>query len=104
MKKFVLIASIALLSSACVTTQTAKAPPATPQSAAAAITAAEAARSKASAVGYEWRDTAKLIAAAKKAMKAKDSEKAAKLARQAQHQSESALKQQAQQMDAATRF
>jgi hypothetical protein len=104
MKKIVFIASLALLGSACATTQTAEAPAATPPNAIAAIAAAEAASSKVSALGYEWRDTATLITDAKKALEAKDSATAVKLAQQAQRQSENALQQQAQQMDAASRF
>ena len=100
MKKLVLVASLALLSSACSNTQVVEAPAATPTTAAVAIAAAEAARSKAGAAGAEWRDTADLIAAAKKAEAAKDSAKATKLATQALHQSENALKQHADQMNA----
>ena len=103
MKRIVLAASIALLGSACTTTQVAesvKATAATPTGAAAAINAAEAARSKAAAVGAEWRDTAQLIEDAKKAEAAKDPATATELARQALHQSENALRQHAEQMNA----
>ena len=103
MKKTLFIASLALLASACASTQTAKLP-ATPENAAAAIAAAEAASNKAAAVGYQWRDTAKLIASAKKAESTKDSAKAIELAQLAHRQSENAIAQQAQQKDAANRF
>ena len=103
MKKTLLIASLALLTSACASNQTVQIP-ATPENAASAIAAAEAASSKAAAVGYQWRDTGKLIASAKKASVAKDAAKAIALAQQALRQSENALKQQAQQKDAASRF
>jgi hypothetical protein len=103
MKKSFLIAPLALLASACASTQSAQAPAAAPQGAAEAIAAAEAANSKAADVGYEWRDTGKLIASAKKAEAAKDSAKAMELAGLALRQSENALKQQAQQKDAASR-
>lgn len=103
MKKSLLIASLALLASGCASNQAAQAP-ATPQSAASAIAAAEAASSKAASVGYQWRDTGKLIASAKKAEAAKQTAKAIELAQLALHQSENALKQQAQQKDAASRF
>jgi len=102
MKKTLIIAPLALLASACATTQTAQAPAfASP---AEAIAAAEAAASQAAAVGYEWRDTSKLIADAKKAEAAKDSAKAMELAVLALHQGENALKQHDQQKDAASRF
>ena len=103
MKKTLFIASLALLASACANTQTAQIP-ATPENATSAIAAAEAASSKAASLGYQWRDTGKLIADAKKAVTAKDSAKAIELAQLALHQSENALKQQAQQKDAASRF
>ena len=95
MKKIAIIATLVLLGSACSTTQTqtAQEMAKTPAESAKAIAAAEAARSKAAAVGYEWRDTGKLIDAAKKAQAAKDNAKAVKLAKQAQRQAENALKQ-----------
>ena len=102
MKKFILIAPLALLAAACANTQTAQQPAAA--DAATTIAAAEAAQAKAAAVNYEWRDTGKLIADAKKALEAKDEAKAAALATQALHQSENAIKQQAAQKDAASRF
>ncbi len=94
MKKFVLVASLVLLGSACSTaTQTVQAPAASPEETTQAIAAAEEARSKVAAVGFEWRDTAKLIKEAKKAAAANDNAKAIKLAKQAQRQSENAMKQ-----------
>lgn len=90
MKKVVLIASLVLLGTACTTTQTVQAPA---EEATKAIAAAEAARSKVAAVGFEWRDTAKLIEQAKKAEAAKETNKAIKLAQQAQRQSENAYQQ-----------
>ena len=103
MKKSLFIVSLALLASGCASNQMAQAP-ATPVNAASAIAAAEAASSKAASVGYQWRDTEKLIASAKKANAAKDATKAIELAQLALHQSENAMKQQAQQKDAASRF
>jgi hypothetical protein len=102
MKKTLIIAPLALLAVACANTQTAQQP--ATADAATTIAAAEAARAKASALGYEWRDTGKLIANAKKAQAAKDEAKAVSLATMALHQSENALKQQAAQKDAASRF
>jgi hypothetical protein len=103
MKKTLIIAPLALLASACANTQTTAQAPAY-ASPAEAIAAAEAANSKAAAVGYEWRDTHKLIKGAKKAEAAKDSAKAMKLAVLALHQGENAVKQHAEQKDAASRF
>ena len=102
MKKFILIAPLALLAAACANTQTAQAPAF--DTSAEAIAAAEAARAKVAAVGYEWRDTGKLIANAKKAQAAKDEAKAMKLATTALSQSNNAIQQHAAQKDAANRF
>lgn len=102
MKKFILIAPLALLAAACANTQTAKTPAF--ETSAEAIAAAEAARSKVAAVGYEWRDTGKLIANAKKAQAAKDEAKALNLATLALTQSNNAIQQHAAQKDAASRF
>ena len=63
--------------------------------AAQAIAAAKAARNKAAAVGYEWRDTGKLIKKAQKALKKKDYKKAIKLANKARRQGELAALQEA---------
>jgi hypothetical protein len=58
-----------------------------------AITAAVTTNNKAKAVGYEWRDTGKLIKKAKKAAKKGDNETAIKLAKKAETQAELAIKQ-----------
>lgn len=65
-----------------------------------AIQAAKAETDKAAAVGYEWRDTRKIIAKAEKAAKAGNDQEAVKLANQAYEQSEDALKQYQEQKDA----
>ncbi|MCW8983485.1 MAG: SoxXA-binding protein [Gammaproteobacteria bacterium] len=62
--------------------------PATAESAKAAIASAEAARKKASSVGGEWRDTAKMIKAADAAAKKGDFEAAVKQANKAREQGE----------------
>lgn len=59
----------------------------------AAITAAEMARKAASAVGYEWRHTAKIIKQAKAAAKKKSYQKAVELANKAKKEGEDALAQ-----------
>ena len=103
MKNSLIIAPLALLAAACASNQAVQIP-ATAENAAAAIATAVATNSKASAMGYEWRDTGKLIADAKKAAAAKELAKAIELAQQALHQSENALKQHDAQKDAASRF
>lgn len=102
MKKPISIALLALLASACATTEmtTAPAPQPTAENVAKAIAAAEAAKSKAAAVGYEWRDTAQLIDEAKKAAAANEPAKAIALAKQAEHQGINAVKQHDAQMEA----
>lgn len=99
MKKTILTAAMSLLLAACASNggTTASA-----DSAAQAIAAAEAAQAKASAVGYEWRDTASMIEAAKKAVEAKQYEQAVDLAAQAERQSINAVKQQAEQVAAVS--
>ena len=59
----------------------------------AAIASAEEARKAAAAVGYEWRDTAKMIKKAQKLAAEGKTEEARKLARQAEQQSKNALAQ-----------
>jgi len=59
----------------------------------AAIAAAEQARKAADAVGYEWRDTAKLIKQAKRAATKKDFTQAIKLANKAKKQGDDAVAQ-----------
>lgn len=71
---------------------------------AAAIEAAEAAQKAASKVGFEWRDTAKLIKSAKKALKAGETEKAIKLANTAKLQGEMGVKQAEVAKNAGPRF
>jgi hypothetical protein len=58
----------------------------TPESVAATIESAEAARQKAASIGGEWRDTGKLIGKAKKALEAGDLGKAADLAHRAEQE------------------
>jgi hypothetical protein len=104
MKKSLIFATFALLATGCMGTQTVKIPDPTPENAAQALAAAEAANAKAAAVNYEWRDTAALIKSAKKAVEIKDYASAISLATQAEHQGNNAVKQQAAQADAASRF
>ncbi len=61
--------------------------------AADAIAAAKAANKKAKSVGFEWRDTGKMIKKAEKALKEGDDAKAIKLANKAKKQAESAVAQ-----------
>lgn len=63
----------------------------------AAYAAADAARKNAAAVGYEWRDTKKLLKRAKKAAEAGDYEKAEKLAMKAKGQGDAGVAQAEQQ-------
>lgn len=71
---------------------------------AAAITAAEDARKAAAEVGYEWRDTAKMIKEAQAALDAGDKDKAMKLADAAKLQGEMGLKQAEVAKNAGPRF
>lgn len=66
----------------------------------AAWDAAEAKRNRASAVGYEWRDTKKLLKKARKEAESGDMEKAMNLVATADEQSEDALAQQARESEA----
>lgn len=70
----------------------------------AALAAAKAATKKANAVGYEWRDTGKIMKEAEEAAKAGDMKKAMKLANKAKTQSELAQKQAEEQKNAKPRF
>jgi len=70
----------------------------------AAIEAAIMAAKKANSVGYEWRDTQKIIKKAKAAADNGDAAKAIKLAKKAQAQSERAYEQAMAQKNAAPRF
>ena len=58
-----------------------------------AIASAEKARKSAAEVGYEWRDTGKMIKQAKQLAANGKSDEAIKLARTAEEQGNSALKQ-----------
>lgn len=58
-----------------------------------AVKKAENAQTQANQVGYEWRDTDKMIKAAKQAIDNKDYSKAIKLAKVAEAQSHNAVKQ-----------
>jgi len=64
-----------------------------PSAAALAIKAAKDANKKAKAVGYEWRDTGKIIKKAEAALKKGDEKTALKLANKARAQAEEALRQ-----------
>ncbi|VAW91356.1 hypothetical protein MNBD_GAMMA21-359 [hydrothermal vent metagenome] len=59
-----------------------------------AIAAAKKANKEAKSVGYEWRDTGKMIKKAEKALGAEEYEKAIKLANKARRQAENAIAQQ----------
>ncbi len=63
------------------------------QAAKDAIAAAKKANKDAKAVGYEWRDTGKIIKKAEKALGADDYDKAIKLANKAKRQAENAIAQ-----------
>lgn len=71
---------------------------------AAAIAAAKAAHQDAVKKGFAWRDTGKMLKKAKAAQKKGDSEKAMKLAKKVQQQSELAVKQGMDQAKAGPRF
>ena len=73
--------------------------PAAAGSAADAIAAAKAANAKAKEENYEWRDTAKMIEKAEKALKDGDEATAIKLANKAQRQAENAVKQKYAELD-----
>jgi nucleoid-associated protein YgaU len=64
------------------------------QTATEAIAAAKSANAEAKAAGYEWRDTAKIIASAEKALAAGNEEQAIALANKARIQAETAIAQQ----------
>ena len=63
------------------------------QTAAEAIAAAKSANADAKAVGYEWRDTAKVIKSAEKALAAGNEDEAKSLANKARLQAENAMAQ-----------
>ena len=64
------------------------------QTAAEAIAAAKSANADAKALGYEWRDTAKIIKSAEKALAAGNEDEAKALANKARMQAENAIAQQ----------
>lgn len=68
------------------------------------LAAAETERKAAAKLGYEWRDTGKILKKAKQAYKAMDYAKAAKLAKQARLQGELAQAQANAQQSAGPRF
>lgn len=74
------------------------------QKATTAIAAAEQARQRAAAVGYEWRDTGKFIDEAKAALAKKDYDTALALATKAERQGKAAVAQQAEQQIAVKQF
>lgn len=69
-----------------------------------AIAAAEAATKKAASIGYEWRDTGKIIKSAKEALAGKDFEAALKHANNAKLQGERAYEQGMGQQQAGPTF
>lgn len=91
MTKLLTLAAMALLITACAS-QTAKIEP-TGENAAAAIAAAETANKEAAAVGFEWRDTGKMIKRAKEAAAKKEYAKSIELAQKAERQGHNAVKQ-----------
>jgi len=96
--KVIAVACVGLLVAACAAPATVSAADA--KSFQAAYDAARAARKRAATVGFEWRDTAKLLKKAKKLAGAGDYAKAEKLAHQAQQQGELATAQAAEQANA----
>lgn len=91
MKNTILIAALSLMLGACATTGGGSQTSA--NDAAQAIAAAQAAREKVAKVGYEWRDTGSLLDKAKQAAEAKEYDKAAALASEAEKQSVAAMAQ-----------
>ena len=69
-----------------------------------AIAAAKASAKKAAAVGYEWRDTGKIIKKAQADADKGDYNAAVKLANKAETQGELAVKQHAAQLNAGPRY
>ncbi len=97
-KPLIALAAAALFTVGCATKPAA--PAVSADEAAAAIAAAEKSAAAANAVGYEWRDTDKLIEEAKKAAADKDYAAAAKLANKADKQGQLAVTQHADQLEA----
>jgi len=89
--RLILIAFLGLgLVTGCATT----AEPESELTAAEAIAAAKSANADAKAVGYEWRDTGKIISSAEKALAAGKEDEAKALANKARAQAETAIAQQ----------
>jgi len=86
--KLAIASALALSLAACQT-----GPTKTVAEADAAIASAKAANKKAKKVGYEWRDTGKILKKAAKAKGKGDFDKAVKLAGQAERQAINAVKQ-----------
>lgn len=84
---------VALMLGACAGGGGEKAAAASAEDAQAAIAAAKDATKKAGSVGYEWRDTGKMIKSAEAALKEGKVEDAIKLANKAKRQSENAYAQ-----------
>ena len=93
---------VALMLSACAGGE--KAPAVSAEDAKAAIAAAKDATKKAGSVGYEWRDTGKMIKSAEAALKEGKVEDAIKLANKAKRQSEHAYAQYEANKGAGPRF
>jgi hypothetical protein len=91
MTKLLTMAAAAVLLAACAG-QTAKIEP-SEENAASSIAAAEVANKEAAAIGFEWRDTAKIIKQAKEAAAKKEYAKSIELAQKAEHQGQNAVKQ-----------
>lgn len=105
MKKLPVLAATALLSfslTACATDSTTK--PAASAGPEAAISAANAANKDAKSVGYEWRDTGKMIKKAEKLAKEGKAGEAVKLAKKAEMQGKAAQQQAESQKAAGPRF
>jgi hypothetical protein len=92
MKKHALLLATALLATACAS-QGPSEPAATADSANQSIAAAVAAANKAQEVGYQWRDTEKLIKEAQAAAAKQDFATAQKLANAAEQQGKLAVDQ-----------
>lgn len=102
-KKIITVGAIILLSACAEMQQTAEPQPVAKKpivtknvaadKASAAIATAEKSRKAAAKVGYEWRDTAKIIKKAKAAVKKKNYKKAIKLANTAKKQGDDAVAQ-----------
>jgi len=102
MKKIILlVAAAALALGACSSTPSQTH---TKNDALSAIAAAEHETARARKVGYEWRDTGKLIKKAKEALKKEQYDKAIKLANKAKRQSTLAIRQQQEQANAGPQF